>query len=49
VNLSGMENEIAIISAREGTLALLDQIRTEVGDDPKLWIPIFHERRVLLK
>ena len=40
-NLSGLEDEIAIISAREKTLALLDQIRAEVGDDPKDWLPLF--------
>ncbi len=45
LNFSGNENDIAIISAREETLALLDQIRSEVGDDPKIWIPLFHERR----
>jgi type IV secretion system protein VirB4 len=44
-NLSGLEDDIAIISARENTLALLDQIRAEVGDDPKLWLPLFHARR----
>lgn len=44
-NLKGLEDEIAVISAREQTLALLDQIRREVGDDPKVWLPIFHERR----
>jgi type IV secretion system protein VirB4 len=44
-NLSGMEDEIAVISAREETLLLLDKIRAEVGDDPCIWLPIFHERR----
>lgn len=44
-NLAGLDNEIAIISARENTLLLLDQIRAEVGDDPKIWLPIFHARR----
>jgi len=23
----------------------LDQIRSEVGDDPEAWIPIYHQRR----
>lgn len=44
-NLTGLEDEIAILSAREETLILLDQIRAEVGDDPKLFWPIFHTRR----
>jgi len=45
VNLSGMEDEIAIISAREETIRLLDSLRAEVGDDPNVWLPLFHQRR----
>ncbi len=48
LNLTGLEDEIAIISAREQTLTLLDQLRKEVGDDPDKWLPIFHQRRVFL-
>ncbi len=44
-NLEGLEDEIAIISGRENTVKLLDQIRQEVGDDPSVWLPIFHQRR----
>ena len=44
LNLTGLEDEIAIISAREHSLALLDQIRAEVGDDPAKWMPIFKEK-----
>jgi type IV secretion system protein VirB4 len=44
-NLAGLEDDIAIISAREQTLLLLDQIRAEVGDDPAKWLPLFHTRR----
>lgn len=43
-NLSGLENEIAIISAREQSLQILDQIRAECGEDPEVWLPVFHER-----
>lgn len=45
LNLRGLEDDIAIISGREETLALFDQIRAEVGDDQKKWLPVFHERR----
>jgi type IV secretion system protein VirB4 len=44
-NLDGLEDEIAVISGRKETVALLDTIRTEVGDDSKIWLPIFHQRR----
>lgn len=43
-DLSGMDDDIAIISARESSLALLDKIRAEVGDDPANWLPIFKSR-----
>lgn len=44
-NLKGLEDEIAVISGREETVKLLDNIREKVGDDPKEWMPIFHEQR----
>ena len=44
-NLQGLEDEIAVISGRESTLKLLDGIRQEYGDDPDVWLPIFHKRR----
>ena len=43
-NLSGMEKIIAVISAREESLKLLDILRKEVGDDPDVWLPIFLQR-----
>lgn len=42
--LSGMDDDIAIISGRESSLSLLDKIRSEVGDDPVHWLPIFKSR-----
>lgn len=44
LNLTGLEKEIAIISAREESLALFDQIRAEVGDDRNAWVPLLIER-----
>lgn len=48
-NLEGLEDEIAIISGRESTVKLLDQIREEVGDHPNKWMGVFRERRKQLK
>lgn len=45
VNLQGLEDEIAIISAREETLTIMDQVIAEVGNDPNKWLSLFHERR----
>lgn len=43
-NLAGLEDAIAIISARESTLKIMDEVIAEVGSDPKIWVPIFHEK-----
>ncbi|MES9906756.1 MAG: VirB4 family type IV secretion/conjugal transfer ATPase [Sedimenticola sp.] len=45
LNLNGMDDVIAILSGRKETISLLDEIRQEFGDDPKIWMPIFHEKR----
>lgn len=44
LNLGWFKELIAIISARENTLLLLDQIIKEVGTDPMQWLPIFKNR-----
>ncbi|MCH8072320.1 MAG: VirB4 family type IV secretion/conjugal transfer ATPase [Proteobacteria bacterium] len=45
LDLSGEDDLLAILSGREETVALLDKIRAEVGDDPADWLPLFHQRR----
>ncbi|MBN9542344.1 MAG: VirB4 family type IV secretion/conjugal transfer ATPase [Alphaproteobacteria bacterium] len=44
INLAGMTNIINVLSGRSDTVLLLDEIRNEVGNDPKKWLPIFYER-----
>lgn len=44
LNLTGLEDLITIISAREETLAIFDQILAEVGDDPNDWLSLFLDR-----
>ncbi len=44
LNLTGLEDFIRIFSANESSLRLCDKVRIEVGEDPKLWIPLFLER-----
>lgn len=44
IDLSGMEDVVNILSGRAETVVILDEIRSEVGDDPEAWIPIFQER-----
>ena len=44
IDLSGLDDAINVLSARADTVAILDEIRAEVGDDPNDWLPIFLER-----
>jgi type IV secretion system protein VirB4 len=44
IDLSGMDDIISVLSGRAETVALLDQIRAEYGNDPEVWLPIFTKR-----
>ena len=44
LDLSGMDDELAILSGRSETVAILENIRAEVGDDPDHWLPVFRKR-----
>ncbi len=45
LDLGGMADEIAILSGRNETVELLDQILAEAGEDPAIWMPVFQQRR----
>ncbi len=42
INLSGMDDLISILSARTETVAVLDEVIKEVGEDPDNWLDIFY-------
>jgi type IV secretion system protein VirB4 len=44
IDLSGMEEEINVLSARADTVRLLDEVRKEMGDDPRDWEPVFQDQ-----
>ncbi|HEX8644600.1 MAG TPA: VirB4 family type IV secretion/conjugal transfer ATPase [Allosphingosinicella sp.] len=44
LNLSGEQDLLTILSGRERTVRLLDEIRAETGDEPEAWIPRLLER-----
>jgi type IV secretion system protein VirB4 len=44
LNLTGEREILTILSGRERTVRLLDEIRAERGDDPADWIPRLLER-----
>ena len=39
LNLTGEKDLLTVLSGRERTVRLLDEIRLETGDDPMLWLP----------
>ena len=45
LNLDGFGDALAVLSGRTETVELLDRIRAEVGDDPAIWLPVFHAER----
>jgi type IV secretion system protein VirB4 len=44
LNLGGERDLLTILSGRERTVRLLDEIRAETGDEPEAWIPRLLER-----
>lgn len=44
IDLSGMDDIIRVLSGRAETVALLDEIRKQVGDNVKDWLPIYSKR-----
>lgn len=45
LDLSGLDDELAVLSGRAETTAVADEIIAEVGPDPAAWLPLFHKRR----
>jgi type IV secretion system protein VirB4 len=43
-DLSGMTDILNVVSGSADNVELLDQLRAEVGDDPSVWLPLFHMR-----
>jgi len=45
LDLGGMDDALAVLSGRTETVALLDRIRAEAGDDYARWRDLFHAQR----
>lgn len=45
MNLAGMHDEIAVLSGNTETSNLVERLVKEHGDDPDVWLPIFHSLR----
>lgn len=44
LDLSGMEDLIAVLSGRASTVRLMERLIDEVGPDPAAWLPLFRRR-----
>lgn len=45
LDLSGLDDALAVLSGRAETTAQVDKIIAEAGSDPAIWLPLFHSRR----
>ncbi len=45
LDLSGLDDALAVLSGRAETTAVAGEIIAEVGCDPAIWLPHFHKRR----
>jgi len=45
LDLKGIDEALAVLSGRTETVALLDRIREDAGDDPSVFMPRFHAER----
>lgn len=44
LDLKGFDDELIVLSGSVDTVALLNEVREEVGDDPDNWMPVLHEK-----
>ncbi len=49
LNLKGFDDELAVISGTTDNVNLVTNIIEQHGDDPAVWLPIFHEQRRFAK
>lgn len=49
LDLSGgqFDDVLNVLSGSTDNVELLEQVRADVGDDPSVWLPVFHERVAL--
>ena len=45
LDLRGFDDELAVLSGNTATSALVEQLVSELGEDPKVWLPEFHRIR----
>jgi type IV secretion system protein VirB4 len=46
LDLRGMDDALAVFSGNVATTALAGRLVAELGDDPAVWLPVFHRERL---
>jgi type IV secretion system protein VirB4 len=46
MDLSGLEDMLSVLSGSLDNVEVMRTVIAEVGPDPQLWLPVFHQRRV---
>lgn len=44
LDMTGMDDYIAVLSGNKNTIALLDELLAQYGEDPDAWLPHFYKR-----
>lgn len=45
LDLKGFDDELAVLSGNTATSYLAESLVSELGEDPNVWLPIFHKKR----
>ena len=45
LDLKGFSDELAVISGTTDNVELMERVIAEYGNDPKEWLPVFHQKR----
>jgi len=46
LDLRGFDDELAILSGNTFTSKLAERLVSELGENPAVWLPLFHQQRL---
>jgi type IV secretion system protein VirB4 len=45
LDLSGLDDMLAVLSSNDENVALVNQLRAQLGNAPEDWLPTYYQRR----
>jgi type IV secretion system protein VirB4 len=45
LDLSGLDDMLAVLSSNDENVALVNQLRAQLGNEPEAWLPTYYQRR----